>query len=59
MAGMGSTAEGVFAGLIEQGLPSLFSMYLTPKRIGHAELTLGGIDHSKFRSEYLSGYVRK
>lgn len=28
---------------------ALFSFYLTPKRVGGAELTLGGIDHSKFR----------
>jgi len=26
----------------------LFSMYLTPKAVGNAELTLGGIDNSKF-----------
>jgi len=35
------------AGLVDQGLQSLFSTYLTPLRIGHAELTLGGIDGSK------------
>ncbi|KIM45262.1 hypothetical protein M413DRAFT_65891 [Hebeloma cylindrosporum] len=46
--GMGATAQGIFAGLISQGLPSLFSMYLTPKAVGSAELTLGGIDNSKF-----------
>ena len=26
----------------------MYGFYLTPKAIGHAELTLGGIDHSKF-----------
>lgn len=46
--GMGATAQGIFAGLISQGLPSLFSMYLTPKAVDSAELTLGGIDNSKF-----------
>lgn len=46
--GMGATAQGIFAALIAQGLPSLFSMYLTPQAIGNAELTVGGIDQSKF-----------
>ncbi|KAG6828205.1 hypothetical protein H0H92_008778 [Tricholoma furcatifolium] len=47
--GMGATAEGFFAGLVEQGLPSLFSLYLTPIAIGNAELTIGGIDTTKFQ----------
>ncbi|KAH9485175.1 Pepsin-2B [Psilocybe cubensis] len=46
--GMGATAQGIFAGLISQGLPSLFSLYLTPQSVGKAELTLGGIDNTKF-----------
>jgi hypothetical protein len=27
---------------------ALFSMYLTPKAVGNAELTVGGIDSTKF-----------
>ena len=29
--------------------PALFSLYLTPKAVGNAELTIGGIDHTKFQ----------
>ncbi|KAF8060851.1 aspartic peptidase domain-containing protein [Lyophyllum atratum] len=47
--GLGTEPESFFGSLIAQGLPALFSFYLTPKSIGHAELTLGGIDHSKFK----------
>lgn len=46
--GLGSVPSGVFAGLEAQGLPSLFGFYLTPQSAGNAELTLGGIDSSKF-----------
>jgi len=46
--GMGARAQGFFASLIGQGLPSLFGMFLTPLAIGNAELTIGGIDNSKF-----------
>ena len=46
--GMSAQAQGFFAGLISQGLPSLFSLLLTPKRVGNAEMTLGGFDSSKF-----------
>ena len=72
---MGATAEGIFAGLISQGLPcqswvtilfrrfltytpstALFSMYLTPKAVGNAELTLGGIDNSKFTGKFNSHF---
>ena len=45
---MSSIASGLFDGLTEQGLPSLFSLFLTPRFVGHAELTVGGIDTSKF-----------
>ncbi|CAA7261676.1 unnamed protein product [Cyclocybe aegerita] len=48
LVGMGATAQGIFAGLIGQGLPSLFGMYLAPKTVGNAELTLGGVDSAKF-----------
>ncbi|KAI0092968.1 aspartic peptidase domain-containing protein [Irpex rosettiformis] len=47
--GLGSKAKGLFAGLEAQGLPSLFSFYITPQSVGNAELILGGIDHSKFK----------
>ncbi|KAF9010503.1 acid protease [Cyathus striatus] len=52
--GMGATAQGFFASLISQGLPlitgssALFSLYLTPKSVGKAELTIGGMDKTKF-----------
>jgi len=46
--GLSSVAQGLFAGLVDQGLQPLFSTYLTPEKIGHAELTLGGVDESKF-----------
>ncbi|KAF4621422.1 hypothetical protein D9613_001022 [Agrocybe pediades] len=53
--GLGASAQGLFEALINQGLPSLFSMYLTPKSVGNAELTLGGIDSSKFTGELIYG----
>ena len=34
-------------------LLALFSMYLTPNSVGNAELTLGGIDSSKFTGKHL------
>ncbi|KAF2415595.1 acid protease [Tothia fuscella] len=38
--------------LIEkQKLPPIFSMYLTPKAIGNAQLTIGGIDESKHQGK--------
>ncbi|KAJ7016573.1 acid protease [Mycena alexandri] len=46
--GMSARAQGFFAALTKQGLPSLFSLYLTPEAIGGAELTIGGIDETKF-----------
>ncbi|KAF9818494.1 hypothetical protein IEO21_02732 [Rhodonia placenta] len=49
--GMSSQAAGFFAGLIDQGYPSLFGMYLTPKSVGNAELTIGGIDDSKYSGD--------
>ncbi|KAK7687055.1 hypothetical protein QCA50_009555 [Cerrena zonata] len=47
--GMGPRLTGTFAGLANQGLPALFSMLLTPNSVGGAELTLGGIDSTKFQ----------
>jgi len=46
--GMGATAQGIFAGLINKGLPSLFSLFLTPQAVGKAEMTVGGMDTTKF-----------
>ncbi|KAF7291938.1 Pepsin A [Mycena indigotica] len=46
--GMGARAQGIFAALISQGLPSIFSLYVTPQAVGNAELTIGGIDSTKF-----------
>lgn len=51
--GMSTQAQGFFAGLVQQGLPAMFGMYLTPKIIGNAELTLGGVDESKIFSDIL------
>ena len=48
---MSPSADGLFAGLVAQGLPSLFSFYLTPHDVGNAQLTLGAIDDSKFQGE--------
>ncbi|KAJ7138311.1 acid protease [Mycena epipterygia] len=49
--GMSTHAQGFFASLISQGLPSLFSLFLTPQAVGHAEMTIGGIDPSKFKGK--------
>ncbi|KAJ7647093.1 acid protease [Roridomyces roridus] len=46
--GMSARAQGFFASLVNQGLPSLFSLFLTPEAVGNAELTIGGIDSTKF-----------
>ncbi|KAG8728456.1 hypothetical protein FRC12_021742, partial [Ceratobasidium sp. 428] len=47
--GMGYDASGsVFQNLVNQGLPAVFGMWLTPQSVGGAELTLGGIDNTKF-----------
>ncbi|KAJ7072089.1 acid protease [Mycena amicta] len=46
--GMSARAQGFFASLVSQGLPSLFSLYLTPEAVGGAEMTVGGIDTTKF-----------
>nr|GAT42532.1 acid protease [Mycena chlorophos] len=51
--GVGATAENVFASFVNQGLPSLFSLFLTPLAVGNAELTLGGIDTTKFSGDLI------
>lgn len=35
-------------------LVALFSLYLTPQAVGNAELTLGGIDNSKFTGKLVA-----
>ncbi|OSX66049.1 hypothetical protein POSPLADRAFT_1166015 [Postia placenta MAD-698-R-SB12] len=49
--GMGPSIDGFWAGVVNKGLPALFGMYLTPKAVGHAELTIAGIDQSKFQGK--------
>ncbi|KAJ3833034.1 aspartic peptidase domain-containing protein [Lentinula raphanica] len=49
--GMGARAQGFFAALIAQGLPSLFGLFLTPLSVGNAELTIGGFDETKFSGD--------
>ncbi|THH27341.1 hypothetical protein EUX98_g6858 [Antrodiella citrinella] len=49
--GLSSDAQGFLGGVIQEGLPSLFSLLLTPDKVGHADLLLGGIDHTKFEGE--------
>ncbi|KAI0630375.1 acid protease [Trametes polyzona] len=51
--GMGSRAEGFFAAVTRSGLPSLFSLFLTPHTVGNAELIVGGIDESKFKGDLI------
>lgn len=53
--GLAPIASGLFAGLEAQGLPSLFSFYVTPKSVGNAELILGGIDRTKYRGSLTYG----
>jgi len=48
--GLAAQAGSYFSSLIDQGLPSLFGFYLTPNATGGAELTLGGIDQTKFNT---------
>lgn len=52
VVGLSSAGDGFLGGLIEQGLPSLFSLLLTPHKVGHADMLLGGIDHTKFQGMF-------
>ncbi|KAF9002787.1 aspartic peptidase domain-containing protein [Cyathus striatus] len=45
--GLGVIPQGFFGSLINQGLPAIFSFYLSPKLVGNAELTFGGVDKKK------------
>ncbi|KAH9941985.1 acid protease [Amylocystis lapponica] len=49
LVGLASEPDGYWAAVIKEGLPALFGMYLTPERVGNAELTLGGYDTSKIK----------
>ncbi|KZT73397.1 acid protease [Daedalea quercina L-15889] len=49
--GMGPYLTGFWSGLAEQGYEALFGLYLTPKSVGDAELTIGGIDSSKYMGD--------
>ncbi|KIM91876.1 hypothetical protein PILCRDRAFT_809862 [Piloderma croceum F 1598] len=51
ISGMSPDPDGLLKGLINEGMPPVFSFYLTPQAIGHAEMTLGGIDHSKVKGD--------
>ncbi|KAI0374023.1 acid protease [Pilatotrama ljubarskyi] len=51
--GMGGRAQGFFAAVVKAGLPSLFSLFLTPNAVGDAELTIGGIDNTKFKGDLI------
>lgn len=44
--------------ILLSALSALFSFYLTPKTIGSAELTLGGIDYSKFKEPMVFSTIR-
>ena len=46
-----SSCLGAFQKKTQLQLIALFSLYLTPKSVGNAELTIGGIDESKFHGE--------
>ncbi|KAI0358459.1 acid protease [Trametes cingulata] len=51
--GMGGRAQGFFAAVTKAGLPSLFSLFLTPHTVGNAELIIGGIDDTKFKGDLI------
>ncbi|KAJ7909451.1 acid protease [Mycena leptocephala] len=46
-----SSATSFFQGLITQGLPPIYGFYMAPHSVGGAEMTLGGVDSSKFTSQ--------
>ncbi|KZT63211.1 acid protease [Daedalea quercina L-15889] len=50
ITGLGPVPEGFFLGLMNNGLPGLFGLYVTPESVGNAEITLGGVDESHIHS---------
>lgn len=51
ITGLGPVAEGFFLGLMNNGLPALFGLYVTPHSVGNAEITFGGVDESHIHGE--------
>jgi len=49
--GMGPAVIGFWKGLVDQGIDALFGLYLSSKSVGNAELTIGGIDSSKYTGD--------
>jgi len=49
--GMGPFVTGFWQGLVDQGYEAQFGFYLTPKSVGNAELTIGGIDPTKYTGD--------
>ncbi|KAH9926499.1 acid protease [Fomitopsis serialis] len=49
--GMGPIVTGFWQGLVDQGYEAQFGLYLTPKSVGNAELTIGGIDPTKYTGD--------
>ncbi|EJD42596.1 acid protease [Auricularia subglabra TFB-10046 SS5] len=49
--GLGATPGAFFAALAQQGLPGIFGMLFTPHDEGGAQLTVGGVDATKFSGE--------
>ncbi|KAJ7576387.1 acid protease [Mycena floridula] len=56
--GLLSSPGSFLQGLIDQGLPPLVSFFVTPHSIGDAEITLGGVDSSKFDSPMIFAPIR-
>ncbi|TFY63340.1 hypothetical protein EVJ58_g3306 [Rhodofomes roseus] len=51
ITGLGPVPEGFFLGLMNNGLPALFGLYVTPDSVGNAEITFGGVDESHIHGE--------
>ncbi|KAG8742921.1 hypothetical protein FRC10_000709 [Ceratobasidium sp. 414] len=50
--GMGYISNGTFfQNLVQHGLPAVMGFYLTPKAIGGAEMTIGGVDNVKLKGK--------
>ncbi|KAK7055773.1 pepsin A [Favolaschia claudopus] len=51
--GLSPRPQNVFSALVDQGLPAVMGFYLTPKAVGNAEMTFGGIDRTKFSGDLI------
>ncbi|KAG9121105.1 hypothetical protein FRC07_003065, partial [Ceratobasidium sp. 392] len=50
--GMGYIANGTFfQNLVQHGLPPVMGFYLTPKAVGGAEMTIGGINNARIKGK--------